>query len=61
MEFVGSEHTPKNLMIAAVRESEPFKDEVARKRIAELKLFFHVETHALDSLLERRPTTNEHE
>ena len=51
MEFVGSEHTPKNLMIAAVREREPFVDEAARKRIEDLKSFFGVRQHALDSLL----------
>lgn len=51
MEFVGGEHTPKNLMIAAVREREPFADAGARKRIEELKVFFGVKHHALDSLL----------
>lgn len=54
MEFVGSEHTPKNLMIAAVREGEPFKDESARKRIDELRAFFQIERHALDTLLVER-------
>ncbi len=47
-EFVASEHTPKNLMIAAVREREPFSDEAAKKRIEELKRFFGIEHHALD-------------
>ena len=51
MEFVAGEHTPKNLMIAAVREREAFTDESARKRIEELKAFFGVEKHALDPLL----------
>ncbi len=51
MEFVGSEHTPKNLMIAAVRESEPFADPAARKRLEEFKLFFTIKQQALDSLL----------
>lgn len=51
MEFVASEHTPKNLMIAAVREREAFTDDAARKRIEELKAFFGVERHALDPLL----------
>jgi hypothetical protein len=51
MEFVSSEHTPKNLMIAAVREREPFSDEGTRKRIEELKSFFGVTRHALDPLL----------
>ena len=51
MEFVGGEHTPKNLMIAAVREGAAFADEGARKRIEELKNFFGIKHHALDSLL----------
>jgi SAM-dependent methyltransferase len=55
MEFVGSEHTPKNLMIAAVREREPFSDAGARKRIEELKAFFGIQCHALDSLLQSKP------
>lgn len=51
MEFVGGEHTPKNLMIAAVQEREAFVDMAARKRIEELKTFLGVERHALDALL----------
>lgn len=50
-EFVASEHTPKNLMIAAVRHSRPFTDAAARRRIEELKSFFGIQHHALDSLL----------
>jgi len=51
MEFVASEHTPKNLMIAAVREHEPFQNEEGRRRIKQFKAFFGVARHALDSLL----------
>ena len=51
MEFVGGEHTPKNLMIAAVQEREAFVDMAARKRIEQLKTFLGVERHALDALL----------
>ena len=54
MEFVGSEHTPKNLMIAAVREGEPFTNDSARKRILEMKAFFGIESYALDFLLRER-------
>ena len=60
MEFVAGEHTPKNLMIAAVREREPFVDEEARQRIEDVKLFFGIRRHALDGLLEKVSTTNEH-
>ena len=51
MEFVSSEHTPKNLMIAAVREREPFADLKVRDQIIKLKEYFGIERHALDSLL----------
>jgi SAM-dependent methyltransferase len=51
MEFIGGEHTPKNLMIAAIRERKPFTDAPAREKIIELKNFFGVKRHALDPLL----------
>jgi hypothetical protein len=51
MEFIGGEHTPKNLMIAAVREREAFTDAKVRGQIIALKTFLGVEHHALDALL----------
>lgn len=51
MEFIGGEHTPKNLMIAAVRERLPFTEAAARSRILELKAFIGIQHHALDGLL----------
>ncbi len=56
MEFIGSEHTPKNLMIAAVREREAFSDDTARKGIGALKTFLGIERHALDSFLAAKQT-----
>ena len=50
-EFVSSEHTPKNLMIAAIRDHAPFSDPAARERIVELKTFFGIKDHSLDPLL----------
>lgn len=55
MEFIGGEHTPKNLMIAAVRERKPFTDGEVRKQIVELKSFFGIQNHALDGLLAQEP------
>ena len=55
MEFIGGEHTPKNLMIAAMREGKPFSDARARKRIEELKSFFGIQQYALDYLLPSKP------
>ncbi len=52
-EFVASEHTPKNLMLAATLEkSSRAAREEARGRIAALKQFFGIEHHALDGMLE---------
>jgi SAM-dependent methyltransferase len=52
MEFIGGEHTPKNLMIAAIREREPFSNAAAKQRIIALKEFLQVRHHALDPWLE---------
>jgi len=51
IEFVSTEHTPKNLMITAVRRTEPFTSKAARNRIDQFKEFFGIKQHALDSLL----------
>ncbi|MSU59871.1 MAG: SAM-dependent methyltransferase [Pedosphaera sp.] len=58
LEFVASEHTPKNLMIAAIREGEPFVDDAARKKIEELKNFFSVQHQVLDPLLGKNQTAS---
>jgi SAM-dependent methyltransferase len=50
-EFVSSEHTPKNLMISAVRETKPADKAAALVRIQGLKEFFGIQHHALDPLL----------
>ena len=54
VEFVGSEHTPKNVMIAAVRAAEP--PSAARRAetaaaIDAFRTFFGITKHALDPLL----------
>lgn len=54
MEFIGGAHTPKNLMIAAVREREAFSDAVVRDQIIALKTFLGIAHHALDALLEEQ-------
>lgn len=45
IEFVESEHTPKNLMIVGIREHEPA---TSREKIERFKKFFGIERHALD-------------
>ena len=50
-EFISTEHTPKNLMLAAVREREPFTNTAAREQLLELKKHFGIQKHALDPLL----------
>jgi SAM-dependent methyltransferase len=53
IEFIASEHTPRNLLVAGVRRDHP--DEAARTRAAAeiraLKSFAGIQHHALDDLL----------
>jgi SAM-dependent methyltransferase len=51
IEFVSTEHTPKNLMIAAVRDGKPFVSTAARARVEQFKGFFGIHHHALDEWL----------
>lgn len=51
-EFVSSEHTAKNVMIAAIRQGKPFSDLTIRKQIDELRTFFGIKSHSLDGLLD---------
>lgn len=51
IEFVDAGHTPKNLMLAAVRVAEPFQRNEVRQQIVDLKSFAGVAHHALDELL----------
>ena len=51
IEFVDAGHTPKNLMLAAVRVSEPFQKKEIRGQIVALKTFAGVASHSLDALL----------
>ncbi len=51
IEFVGSEHTPKNLMLAGVRRGEPFTSREARERIVGFERFLGIDHQALDPLL----------
>lgn len=53
IEFVDAGHTPKNLMLAAVRVAEPFQRKEVREQIIALKTFAGVAQHALDDLLSR--------
>ena len=56
VEFVPSTHTPKNLLLAAVRRDAPFRDPAARARIEAFKAFFGIQQHALDPLLNQPAT-----
>ena len=51
VEFVPSEHTPRNLMLAGVLRHPPFSRPALREHILALKTFFGIQNHALDSLL----------
>jgi SAM-dependent methyltransferase len=39
-EFVASEHTPKNLMIAGIRRGKPFTNPAAKQRLQEFRRFY---------------------
>lgn len=53
IEFVASEHTPRNLLIAGVKRAtiDPAAGARAVAEIRQLKTFFGIEHHALDPLL----------
>jgi len=56
IEFVGSEHTPKNLLLAGIRSEVPLsapEHHQAREQIAQLKAHFGLPRLALDPLLDR--------
>ncbi|NNE67929.1 MAG: SAM-dependent methyltransferase [Pyrinomonadaceae bacterium] len=50
-EFVPTEHTPKNNMIAAVRRNDSEKDKAAKESFLELKSEFGIKSQKLESLL----------
>jgi hypothetical protein len=50
IEFVSSEHTPKNLMIAGIKERPAFAAPAIRGQYEALKSFFGIRRHALDEL-----------
>lgn len=56
IEFVSTEHTPKNLMIAAVKVGDAFIDMSAKEKIEQIKSQFGIEHQALDRLLICRPS-----
>ncbi len=58
IEFVSSEHTPKNLMLAGVRSGSGFVDGRLCDRIRQFKAFYGIQHHELDDLLERGPNFN---
>ncbi len=54
IEFVGSEHTAKNVMLAAVKRADPVAAAVRAEQRAAIdgfRRFFGIEHHALDALL----------
>lgn len=46
-EFISTEHTARNLMIAATRSTAPARTEEAAKKIREFAAFYGVKSHAL--------------
>ncbi|TDK57939.1 class I SAM-dependent methyltransferase [Pseudomonas moraviensis] len=50
-EFISLEHTNKNKMILAVKRAEPVNPTQLLAKIAELKAFYHISEHCLETLL----------
>ncbi len=51
-EFINTEHTPKNVMIAGVKnETTAAKKEESLEKVRELKAMFNIEQHYLEKLL----------
>ncbi len=51
LEFVSSEHTPKNVMIVATKTSKKINTDRIAQEIVQLKTTFGIENHYLESLL----------
>ncbi|MCG6576660.1 SAM-dependent methyltransferase [Pseudomonas sp. AF32] len=50
-EFISLEHTNKNKMILAVKRAEPIDPSELLAKIQELKAFYHISEHCLETLL----------
>jgi hypothetical protein len=50
-EFVALEHTSKNKMILAVKRQQPLDVKTVRAQIDEIKAFYGVREHCLETLL----------
>ena len=50
-EFVSLEHTSKNKMILAVKRKAPGGEDQARAQIAQIKAFYGIREHCLETLL----------
>ena len=50
-EFVATEHTAKNLMIAAVKRRQPWDVDAAARRVRDLAAFYGIEQQALAARL----------
>ncbi|MEB0014858.1 methyltransferase, partial [Glaciimonas sp. Cout2] len=51
-EFISLEHTNKNKMILAVKRVEPLKQPELLAKIQELKTFYGIQEHCLETLLQ---------
>ena len=50
-EFISLDHTNKNKMILAVKRAEPVDNAQLLEKIQELKAFYHITEHCLETLL----------
>jgi protein-L-isoaspartate O-methyltransferase len=57
-EFISLEHTNKNKMILAVKRAEPLKQPELLAKIQELKAFYGIQEHCLETLLQADGTVS---
>ena len=50
-EFIGTEHTPKNVMITGVKSAHAVNKEEQLEKVKALKAMFNIEYHYLENLL----------
>lgn len=50
-EFIGTEHTPKNVMIVGLRSTHPFDKSEYLEKVKSLKALFNIQQHYLEKLL----------
>ena len=57
-EFISLEHTSKNKMLLAVKDTKPIEREDILSQIEKIKTFYGIQEHCLETLL-NKPSTSQ--